>query len=318
MRFPAPLCAAIAIIATQPVNAAEWRALDAPALAALQDDDLSRHRDNADLLDGIAVSQTRFSENGFDWHLLRFTSTDRPDGPLWVVPHDDENAAFEAMIAAIKRHGGVGIAVNSGPGSLRRQAGFGPCGVRSNAVAACDPNRNFDAATPLFTAAVLDALPAGQPIIALHSNGDGFTGDGKGGRGDITMIDAAAFRAGRWQIREDGHEGQGTNALLDDPDVYAILPYPAQTGISPGQAACRSALTARNINVWHEEVQQSDGSLSNYIALNRPLLAYVNFEAQRDEDLAPGAEAQRLMIDAYIEGCAKLWDEPAAAPVASN
>lgn len=318
MRFAVSLSAVLAMFMVQPVNAVEWRGLDAPALALVQDDDLARHRDEADFLDGITVSETRFSENGFDWHLLHFASIDRSDGPLWVVPHDDENAAFEAMIAAIKRHGGVGIAVNSGPGSLRRQAGSGPCGVRDTPVAACDPNRNFDMRSPLFTAAILNALPRGHPIIALHSNGDGFNGDGQGGRGDITMLDATAFRAGKWQIRADGHEGQGANALLDDPDVYAILPYPAQTGISPDQTACRSALTARNINVWHEKVRQSDGSLSNYIALNHPSQAYVNFEAQRDENLAPGAEAQGLMIDAYVEGCAALWNEPVAAPVASN
>jgi len=318
MRFPVSLAAIASLILAPPANAADWRALDPLALAAVQDDDVARHRDNPDFLAGLSISEARFSENGFDWHLLRFASMDRPDGPLWVVPHDDENAAFEAMIAAIKRHGGVGIAVNSGPGSLRRQSGFGLCGVRSGPVVACDPNRNFDARTPLFTAAVIDALPTGKPIIALHSNGDGFTGDGKGGRGDITMLDAAALRTGKWQIREDGYEGQGTNALLDDPDVYAILPYPAKTGISPGQMACRSALTTRNINVWHEQVRESDGSLSNYIALNRPLQAYVNFEAQRDEDLRPGAEAQGLMIDAFMDGCSSLWDKPVTDPVTDN
>jgi hypothetical protein len=198
---------------------------------------------------------------------------------------------------------------------LRRQTGFGPCGVRAKPVAACDPNRNFDARTPLFTSAILSALPKGQPIIALHTNGDGFSGDSKGGRGDITLLDAAAFRQGRVGIRDDGYAGQGEDPLLDDPDVYAILPYTAATDIAAADKKCRAALTAENINVWHEKVRRSDGSLSNYVALNFPLQAYVNFEAQRDDDLAPAVEAQRQMIDAYMKGCAPLGDQPTALPL---
>lgn len=295
---------------------ADWRTLDVSEISELADDDLGRNRGDASFLDGLKVSEIRFSENGFEWHLLRFENEAQPLGPLWAVPHDDENAAFDAMIAAVKRHGGVGIAVNSGPGSSRRQAGFGPCGVRSAHSATCDPNRNFDDRAARFTAAFLDNLPAGQPIIALHTNGDGFSGDGKGGRGNITMLDAAAFRQGRVIIRADGHSGGGGHHLLDDPDVYAILPYTATRGISAEDRQCRVALNARNINVLHERVRQSDGSLSNYIALNRPDQPYVNFEAQRDDDLSPGAQAQRLMIDAYIEKCSALWDQPTSVPTA--
>lgn len=314
MRFAVSL-SAIFFFGSAAGVAADWEPLAKPEIAALQDDDLDRHRADPEFLTGINVSESRFSENGFEWHLLRFENVAQPVGPLWAVPHDDENAAFDAMVAALKRHGGVGIAVNSGPGSLRRQTGFGPCGVRAKPVAACDPNRNFDARTPLFTSAILSALPKGQPIIALHTNGDGFSGDSKGGRGDITLLDAAAFRQGRVGIRDDGYAGQGEDPLLDDPDVYAILPYTAATDIAAADKKCRAALNAENINVWHEKVRRSDGSLSNYVALNLPLQAYVNFEAQRDDDLAPAAEAQRHMIDAYMKGCAPLGDQPTALPL---
>lgn len=72
------------------------------------------------------------------------------------------------------------------------------------------------------------------------------------------------------------------------------------------------------VNVWHERVGRSDGSLSNYIALYRPQITYVNFEAERETDLTKAAEAQRLMIDAYLGNCALLWNQPVSAPVAER
>jgi hypothetical protein len=89
---------------------------------------VQRNRDNVEFLAGSSVSEARFSEAGFNWHLLRFVNDAKPDGPLWVVPHDDENAAFDAAIAALKHYGGVVIAVNSGAGSARLQVGQGRCG----------------------------------------------------------------------------------------------------------------------------------------------------------------------------------------------
>jgi hypothetical protein len=155
---------------------------------------------------------------------------------------------------------------------------------------------------------------AGRPVIALHTNGDGFSGDGAGGRGDITMLDARAYQKGEYQVRADGFWGRGSSPPLNDPDVYAIFPYMSDQGISPGDAGCRNSLNEKGIHVWHERVGKSDGSLSNYIALNRPEIAYVNFEAERADDLAIGAEAQRIMIDAYLASCAALWDQPVAIP----
>jgi hypothetical protein len=312
MQFAPYLCA-IALVST-----AGWLSLDAAGIAALQDDDIERLRANGDDLAGMEASHIRFSENGFDWHLVRFTNEQRPSGPLWVVPHDDENAAFHGMIAAVRRHGGIGIVVDTGIASTRRQPGYGVCGVRPGTASGCDPNRNFDGRSPLFTRTILDQLPEGQPVIALHTNGAGFSGDGKGGRGSITMLDARFYARGEIRVRADGYFGNRGVAGLDDPDVYAIMPYRSGKAVPAADAGCRSALNAAGVNVWHEGVERSDGSLSNYIALNRPDIAYVNLEAKREANLAPGAEAQRLMIDAYLNGCAALWNKPASAPVAGR
>jgi hypothetical protein len=318
MRIAPHLFASALCCFASVADATEWRALDATMQAALQDDDINRHSDEPAFLEGISVSEIRFSENGFDWHLIRFSNDAKSDGPLWVVPHDDENAAFESMIVALRKHGGVGIAVNTGPSSTRRQAGYGLCGVREATVSACDPNRNFDVRTPIFTRSILDPWKPGRPIIALHTNSHGFGGDGAGGRGDITLLDAQAYMRGEIIARADGYFGNRSVAILDNPDIYAILPYVATKAISDGETQCRNAMNQAGINVWHEQVGRSDGSLSNYVALERPDIAYVNFEAKRDDDLSTGAKVHGLMIDAYVQKCAAIWNAPAATPDAGK
>jgi hypothetical protein len=315
MRFAPSLLAFVSMfLPAASAMAADWRAVDPVQLQALQDDDIERHRSVEGSFEGLEISETRFSENGFDWHLLRFANAAKSDGPLWVVPHDDENAAFDAMLAGLRKHGGIAIVVNTGSTNSRRQAGAGVCGVRTAASSACDPNRNFDARTPLFTNSILGEWKAGRPIIALHTNSDGFSGDGAGGRGDITTLDARAYLNGDRRVRRDGYFGISPVEPLDDPDVYAIIPYHSARGISEGEVACRTALNRKGINVWHERVGKSDGSLSNYIALNWREVAYINFEAQRDVDLSVGAEAQQIMFDAYLAECSALWNQPVAGP----
>jgi hypothetical protein len=296
-----------------------WQAVGPEAYAQLEDDDIARHAGEPAFLNGITVSQRRFEENGFAWHLIRFENTAKRDGPLWVVPHDDEDAAFESMIAAVRAYGGVGIAVNTEPSGKRRQSGVGVCGVENWYVDRCDPNRNFDAASPIFTAAFLYDYQPGQPIIALHTNSPGFGGDGQGGRGDITILDGDAYVHGEILPREGGHFGSGVAALLNDPDVYAIMPFFGI--ISARDTNCRIALNAAGVHVWHERVDESDGSLSNYLAIYRGDIAYVNMEAKREADLAPAIEAQRLMIAAYMANCLppnRLWDLPPPLPSAAE
>lgn len=304
MRWLLALLALLGFSAS--ARATEWREAD---LTAVVDDDLARHASDYAFLDGLSASETRFSEAGFDWQLLRFTNTQKPDGPLWVVPHDDENAAFEAAITALKLYGGMLIAVNSGPGSSRYQPGRGTCGGRLAILARCDPNRNFSAATPLYTQAFVGELKPGQPIIALHTNSPGF---GKG-QGSITILDAAAAAQGVIRPRKDGYFGINQPKQLLNFDSYAIMPYLAPSA-GDADITCRNALRDRGVNVWHERVSESDGSLSNYMALNHPEARYVNMESRREVDLSVAAERHRLMIAAYIEGCLNSGNQPASVP----
>lgn len=267
-------------------------------IATIADDDIARHRSDPSYLNGLEVREKKFSENGFDWHILRFANKSKYDGPLWLVPHDDENAAFDGMIAAVKKYGGVGLAVNSGPGSLRYQSGTGKCGVKAATTQRCDPNRNFAEATPLFTATILNMRMPNQPVIALHTNGAGAAGD-------FSLLDLEAYKRGRVQLRKGAHRALNPSLQMDNYDTLGLIAYPAADG-KPGEAAvaCRTALNAAGIHFWHERVGKSDGSLSNYLALERPDIPYFNAESREEIDLSVSGARHGVMIKAYLDHCA--------------
>ena len=303
----AVLCFAGSVQATKPTL---WKEMPVEALRDI-DDDVRRNIEKPEFFDGIDVSEYRFSENGFDWHLVRFVSTERPTGPLWMVPHDDENAAFDAMIAAVKTHGGVGIAVNSGPGSARRQSGNGICGVRGGTTTSCDPNRNFGAKTPFFTSAFLSHGADSQPVIALHTNSPGFSGDGNGGRGEITIYDIAAFKRGEINPRHGGTFAVNPAAEMANADTLGLTAFLAREGgPDDAKAKCGQAIANDGIHFWHERVSKSDGSMSNYLALNRPDIAYFNAESRSEADLAIAAARHQIMVAAYLKNCVVSGDKP--------
>ena len=298
---PAILAALMLASPAQSNPAPVWQPVD---LTSIADDDIARHRADPDYLAGLAITERHFAERGFNWHLLRFTNSARPDGPLWVVPHDDENAAFEGAIAALKTYGGSLLAVNSGPGSLRRQLGYGVCGVKPAKISSCDPNRNFNAKTPAFTNAFLDERKGRQPIIALHTNDAGAAGD-------FSLLDVAAYARGRTILRSGAYRAKNPAQQMDNYDTLGLIAYPAREG-GPGPAAiaCRNALNAAGIHFWHERVDKSDGSLSNYLALERPDIRYFNAESRQETNLSVSAARHMVMVAAYLRECAKSGDQP--------
>lgn len=305
------LIAALALpFAASAYAPASWGPVGVEQLKSI-DDDVARNSGTPAFFENIQISEYRFSENGFDWHLIRFANTSKSDGPLWMVPHDDENAAFDAMIDAMKEYGGTGIAVNSGPGSLRRQFGNGRCGVKPERVTSCDPNRNFDASTPLFTAAFLDQRTAGQPVIALHTNSPGFSGDGHGGRGEITILDVNAARKGEIKPRRDAIFAVNPKPSMANYDTLGLTAYLAQEGKPNAAAAkCGRSIANNGVHFWHERVNVSDGSMSNYLVLNHPQISYFNAESRAEVDLAVAAARHKVMVAAYLKSCGYSGNEP--------
>lgn len=304
-------CISIPAVASPTSN---WTNVEPQALVAA-DDDVTRNIAINGFFDSIRISEYRLSENGFDWHLLRFSRMDGAEGPNWVVPHDDENAAFDAMISAIKQYGGVGIAVNSGNGSARRQSGWGLCGVRLTTVDSCDPNRNFDARASLFTDAVVAQFQAGMPVVALHTNGHGFSGDGQGGRGDVTILDREAYGRGQRIARRHGRLAVNAPPEMDNADTLALAAFLLKNGgPSENDNACGLAMSQAGIHFWHEPVGVSDGSLSNYLAINQPDTAYMNAESRTEIDLAVAASRHAVMIATYLNECRTSGNQPAPTP----
>lgn len=263
------------------------------------DDDFARHRDPAEWR-GLAVSRIEFQEERGTWRLFRIANTKKPRGPLWFVPHDNENAAFEAALAGVRKHGGVVIAVDSGIVEDGRR--------RNGAVdrgRPIDPNRNFRDGYPRYASTVLaDYRGGARPIIALHTNSPGFD------TAASSCNQSDRPRQGKVSIRfcddvMQPRPSQRRDWPFDDDDTLAYVPW--RSGTSSSTAWCGRALAGADFNLVHERVAVSDGSLSNYALLRG--LDYVNFETQ-ERGLDPAGLAQardRLvaMADRALKLCVR-------------
>ena len=269
-------------------------------------EDFARHRSPATWR-GFTVERVDFAEERARWRLYRITDPRRPRGPLWFVPHDDENAGFEAALVGLRRYGGTIVAVDGGGRRRNRTVTFGP---------AIDPNRNFHDGLPRYPREVLSAINRGAwPIIALHTNSPGYDGSRSrcpklgdaNGEGVISIrfcnavLTPAPSRRRRWPF--------------DSDDVVAFATWRATE--APSAAYCRDAMVRDDWNVVQERVVNSDGSLSNYAVLHG--LDYLNFETL-ETGTEPRALAQardRLvwMIDRAMTLCARPGQRPARVRV---
>ena len=262
------------------------------------DDDFARHRDPA-LWAGLSVTRLETEEGAVSWRFFSIASLSKPDGPLWVVAHDNENATFAAMLVALKSYGGVAIIVDSGARDDDDSARFN----WFTGGKPIDPNRHFFDSHPGYTGAVLaDLAGTKRLIVALHTNepdfDPGLTGCG-GVRGQ---------GAGNISIRLCSQRWHPVAAPVrrwpfDDDDSLALVPYLASR--PQASAMCGSALAAAGYNVMFERVASSDGSLSNYAVEHG--LRYVNVETRERGSSPQGIAAARdrlvAMIDGVMERC---------------
>lgn len=275
------------------------------------DDDFARHRDPAEWR-GLTVERIEFREERARWRLFRIADRSRPRGPLWFVPHDNENAGFEAALKAIRRYGGTIVAVDAGVAP-------GHDGERLNAAVdegpPIDPNRNFHDGLPIYPSQVLASLNRGAwPIIALHTNARGFEiaksrcphpGDTPGsGIISIRYCDATLTPS---PSRSQAYP-------FDDDDTVAFATHLATR--PPLAAFCAPQMTGADFNTVFERVIDSDGSLSNYAVTHR--LAYLNFETQErgldPQQLAAARDRLTWMIDRAMALCAGPAQRPTSLP----
>jgi hypothetical protein len=253
---------------------------------------------------GLDVKRVEFRDDRAFWRLYRITNARQPNGPLWFVPHDNENAAFQAAILAVRAFGGEVVAIEEA------RSVDGPDSRMNGDVAygePVDPNRNFSDESSYAAAILADLGTPPRLIIALHTNEAGYRasastcappGATDTGRGEISILlcsDVYSPRrsvSGRWPF--------------DDTDSVAIVSY--LDGRSPFSGFCAKPLLSADMNIMFEHVVTSDGSLSNYALLHG--LPYVNFETQdRGTDPAGLAEARsRLlsMVNDAMNRCAPI------------
>jgi hypothetical protein len=88
-------------------------------------------------------------------------------------------------------------------------------------------------------------------------------------------------------------------------DTLGLTAYQAQEGApSPSARECGQKIANAGVHFWHERVVKSDGSMSNYLVLNRPDIPYFNAESRAEIDLAIAAARHKVMIEAYLANCA--------------
>lgn len=224
-----------------------------------------------------------FGEGKLKWVLQVIQNRRNPKGPLWAVPHDNENAAFDSAVYGLLRYGGTLIAVETN-------------GQRFNGRQ--DPNRNFDpgvggkcpqqiARSPVFTERFLRWWRTDQPIVALHTNEQGYEGDKQGGKGHISMAkaprSAMPFRSLKPVESRSPDDAlvfvASTRAPKEDPNLAQFV----------------NGLNERGVNVLYEVVSaKNDCSMSNYAALSG-IRNYVNVEVVHGD-----AAAQKRMIDIVV------------------
>jgi hypothetical protein len=257
-----------------------------------EDGDVARNR-TALASPDLCLRLEVFREGALQWVLQVIQNKKRPRGPLWAVPHDDEDVAFDSAVSAVLRYGGTVVAVERNHDRYNRPL----AGKKKQ-----DPNRNFDigqgakcrfqlSRSPNFTRRFLKWLPKGQPIIALHTNKAGY---------DIVP-----------ETDEDKSKGNVSIGIERKPDSH-ITEYPAPRPIrsrSPDDTliyvASRrppgadrpltdfvAALNRNGIHVLYEHVEENDCSLSNY-AVSKAI-PYANLEVVDDDDT--GAQLRMIEI----------------------
>ncbi len=293
-----PLLAGLAWLALAAASAGEPATRVTPVdPLTVQDDDFARHRDPAEWT-GLKVSRIEFREERAAWRLWRIANVRHRPGPLWFVPHDNENAGFEAALAAVRKYGGTLVAVD---------AGIIEDGVRMNRAVdyghPVDPNRNFDSALPGYARRILADLKPGMPIIALHTNARGFdTGESRCNQSDPPGQGVISIRYCDDTLTPSPSQRRAWPWDDDDTVAFAIW----RNGKDPSEAFCRDQMVAADFNVVEERVVVSDGSLSNYAVLHG--LRYLNFETldrgDSIEGLAEGRKRLLHIIDRALAMCA--------------
>ena len=243
-----------------------------------QDRDVQKY---ADVIvgNGLCYTVKTIEEHGNRWNFQTFSNTGHPDGPVWYLPHDNENTAFRAALYAVTTYGGKFLTLHT---------------KEKRNLNVIDPNRNFGLTkkevaacksisgrpTPKYTGEVMRAFKGRATILTMHNNTNGGTVSAAHSDDKNTGMPAAKNSRRISGDMDDFIYVTGTKPLSRDPRVKEDI----------------VALRRAGVNVVHEFVtlRNTDCSLSNHAALNQK--RYFNIEAQHGH-----LEAQIKMINALMK-----------------
>ena len=232
------------------------------------------------------ITETRVSEGGLNWKLHVIKNTKR-SGPLFVIPHDNENSAFPSAIYGLAKYGGTLVAVEAGERRIfKGQDPNRNFGTTRSAAAACPKQR---APAPKYTNAIMKHRKSGQPIIALHSNSNGWSGNG--GSGTISINRNS-------RVMRPFVTAIARSRRLADEDTLIVIASTKPPGKDRKQARALEHFTKRaGVNVIYEYVKpsQNDCSLSNYVVLNN-LGNYFNVEVENGD-----VKTQKHVLDIVMD-----------------
>ena len=254
---------------------------------ALVTHDIRRNLKN---LKNLCTYTISFKEHKYHWKMLLVYNSLQSKGPFWLLPHDDENTAFDAAVYAVNKYGGGFLAIIANDKRYYKKQ---------------DPNRNFSlshtkeksckhqkASSYRFTKIITSIIQAYKddkyPILALHNNKNSWYGGI--GQGGVSILNASKSVRSYKAYKNITSYSKG----LQDEDS---LVYIAGRSKMPNKVILNDLLK-RGLNVKYEIVNKynNDCSLSNYVVLNKPHIGYYNIETEHGD-----IKTQKIMIDKLMQ-----------------
>jgi hypothetical protein len=263
-----------------PANGSDDRSRQCLSPTAVADPDRDFRRNLAALTaPGMCITQTRFQERRRPW-IVQTVDSGRA-GPVWVVPHDDEDVAFDNAVFGLATYGGALFTVETG--GKRNQDGIDPNRNFSDAKASCA--QLGDAASPLFTGAFAKLIEPGRKVIALHNN--------TGGKVDTTGLGHISIKTVPKEMRKRLAKNQ--DGPLAGPDALVLLAAVEPVGAEVDRRMVE--LRGKGVNTVLEQVRrgQGDCSLADYVVLDGRA-DYFNVTVDANE-----ADKQRRIIDVLMK-----------------
>jgi len=232
----------------------------------------------------LCLTAETFTENELDWRLITVRHRSEP-GPLWAVPHDEEDEAFAGALYAVQRYGGAAVIVENG--EQRLVGGFDPNHLFATTDSAAETCETVGTLSPRYVEAFLRAWNPAFPVIGLHSNWDGH--NEAGGLGTISVY--------RDDDKMRPFPSEAATDRFADEDTVAMLVGRELPEDNANSAAAVSWLNARGVHVIFRHVTEENNgcTLADYLTLNE-LGFYINLEVERGD-----FDTQPQLIDRAIE-----------------